>query len=150
VLVAHFDGACEPRNPGGWATYGYVLHRGPQEVARGLGVVGEGPAMSNNVAEYAAATHALERALDLRSPGEALRMVGDSKLVVEQMKGAWRIQEGRYAPLARSLRAFAAKVEDLTWVHVPRGQNALADALSKQAYAQRLALPRSPLGALLR
>lgn len=149
-VTAHFDGACMPTNPGGWATYGWVARRGGRTVREDLGVVGVGPAMSNNVAEYAAALAALTWLLALPEPPRDIEMVGDSKLVVEQMSGRWAIRAGRYVPLHRRLRQLVDGAEPkVAWRHVPRERNAEADALSKRAYHERERLPRSPLAALL-
>ena len=55
----HADGICEPRNPGGVAAWAYVLRLPSGERVEHSGVLGEGSAMSNHVAEYAALVEAL-------------------------------------------------------------------------------------------
>ncbi len=55
LMVVNIDGLCEPVNPGGIATYGYVIRdESGSLIAKKSGVVGKGAGMSNNVAEYAA------------------------------------------------------------------------------------------------
>ena len=49
-LTLHFDGACEPVNPGGIATYGWVLAVAGVSAATGHGVAAEGPGATNNLA----------------------------------------------------------------------------------------------------
>ena len=54
TIVVYVDGLCEPMNPGGTATYGYLIrNEAGRVIARKSGVVGKGSEMSNNVAEYA-------------------------------------------------------------------------------------------------
>ena len=46
-MVVYVDGLCEPVNPGGTATYGYVIrNEAGRVIARKSGVVGKGPEMS--------------------------------------------------------------------------------------------------------
>jgi hypothetical protein len=55
LIVVYIDGLCEPVNPGGTATYGFVIQDDSGTIfARRAGLVRKGPGMSNNVAEYAA------------------------------------------------------------------------------------------------
>jgi ribonuclease HI len=61
MIVVHIDGLCEPLNPGGTATFGYVIRDDSGSIlASKSGIVGKGPVKSNNVAEYAALCEALE------------------------------------------------------------------------------------------
>jgi probable phosphoglycerate mutase len=51
----------------------------------------------------------------------------DSKLVVEQMAGRWRVKHPSMIPLWR--RATSLRPAKVTWTWVPREQNKAADAL---------------------
>ena len=42
MITIYFDGLCRPRNPGGVATYGYVVYKDGKKVKSGSGVVGSG------------------------------------------------------------------------------------------------------------
>lgn len=55
-----FDGSCGPVNPGGTAAIGVLIKEDGKTVYENSEVVGEGPLMSNNVAEYAALLDGLE------------------------------------------------------------------------------------------
>jgi ribonuclease HI len=140
-LVAFCDGACEPINPGGTATWGFVIYDGHgAEVARGQGVVGAGPAMSNNVAEYAAVVAALDQILSAPPPpGSLVSLRGDSRLWVQQLRGEWRVLGGLYVETYRRALARLEEVRrrgvavDFAWV--PRAENGVADELSKAALA---------------
>jgi ribonuclease HI len=45
-----FDGACEPVNPGGIASWGYTVVENGKELMFANGVAGEGTGMTNNIA----------------------------------------------------------------------------------------------------
>jgi broad specificity phosphatase PhoE/ribonuclease HI len=91
---------------------------------------------SNNVAEYAGLLAGLEGALRLDpAPDVEVRM--DSKLVVEQMSGRWKIKHedmkrlaGECQSVVRRILAGGGRVR-YTWI--PREQNKAADALSNHA-----------------
>lgn len=135
--TANFDGACEPRNPGGWGGWGFVIHTpaGDELLAAG-GLLPKGPSMTNNVAEYTAALECVRAWIRLRAEHGLegpLALRGDSKLVVEQMCGRWRVKQGAYVAVYQELRGLLdSTLVDVSWTWIPREQNARADELSKQ------------------
>ncbi|MER6981127.1 reverse transcriptase-like protein, partial [Streptomyces carpinensis] len=95
------------------------------ETAQYLGVV------TNNVAEYRGLLAGLlaARALD---PTATVHVRMDSKLVVEQMTGRWKIKHPDLKPLAtQAARVFPP--ERVTYEWVPRERNKLADRLANEA-----------------
>ncbi len=91
---------------------------------------------TNNVAEYEALIRALG---DLKMFGERLKNMQvevrmDSELVVRQMQGAYKVKEPslkeRFGRIARMRLEHAP---NLTFVHIPREQNARADELVNEA-----------------
>jgi ribonuclease HI len=60
TYIAYFDGACEPVNPGGTASYGAVIIEDDETIWECSEVYGQGKLMSNNVAEYAGFIAVLE------------------------------------------------------------------------------------------
>ena len=52
MISIFFDGACEPVNPGGTASYGWVIKKDGKTILSGSGIVGSGEGMTNNVGEY--------------------------------------------------------------------------------------------------
>ncbi len=88
---------------------------------------------SNNVAEYRGLIAGLEAARDL-APGADVEARMDSKLVVEQMSGRWKIKHADMRRLALLARDVVAEIEDaggaVTFTWIPRAENADADALS--------------------
>ena len=132
--TAYFDGACEPKNPGGTVGWGFVIHdESGSELASGNGAIKASPRLTNNVAEYGAAIKAVLGYQRLGRPGP-LMLRGDSKLVVNQMIGAWRIKDGAYAKAAHKMRDLLETVEfEVIMEWVPREQNEEADRLSVEA-----------------
>ncbi|GAA4958085.1 bifunctional RNase H/acid phosphatase [Streptomonospora halophila] len=87
---------------------------------------------TNNVAEYRGLIAGLAAAQGL-DPAAAVEARMDSKLVVEQMSGRWRIKHAALRPLAEEARAKAAGFAAVSYVWVPRADNAHADALANEA-----------------
>jgi len=86
---------------------------------------------TNNVAEYNGFIIGLEEAKRLGVDDLEVRM--DSKLVVEQMRGVWKIKHPNMRPLALKAGALFASFPKRTITHVPREENGIADALSNRA-----------------
>jgi probable phosphoglycerate mutase len=86
---------------------------------------------TNNVAEYRGLLAGLRAAHEL-DPSAAVRVRMDSKLVVEQMTGRWKIKHPAMKPLA----AEAARVfppGQVTYEWIPRERNKHADRLANEA-----------------
>ena len=62
-----------------------------------------------------------------------MRLLLDSKLIVEQLAGRWRVKDAKLAPLHAAARATLAGFTRWTARHVPRAQNGAADALANEA-----------------
>ena len=86
---------------------------------------------TNNVAEYTALIIGLEAARQHDVQDLEIRM--DSKLVVEQMNGKWRIKHPGLKPLAIQAGALLALFPKRQLRHIPREQNGIADALANRA-----------------
>jgi probable phosphoglycerate mutase len=86
---------------------------------------------TNNFAEYSAVVFALEAAFEIDPSAEiVVRM--DSKLVVEQMSGRWKIKHPDMLSLgAKVQQLISGKNVEFVWI--PREQNVLADALANKA-----------------
>ncbi|GLX23372.1 bifunctional RNase H/acid phosphatase [Streptomyces lavendulae] len=86
---------------------------------------------TNNVAEYKGLIAGLKAAAEL-DPDAVVRVRMDSKLVVEQMSGRWKIKHPDMKPLA----AEAAKIlprGQVTYEWIPRERNKHADRLANEA-----------------
>jgi ribonuclease H / adenosylcobalamin/alpha-ribazole phosphatase len=86
---------------------------------------------TNNVAEYTGVVRALAFAGELGA--REVHLLLDSKLIVEQLAGRWRVKDAKLIPLNAQARRSLATFDRWTAAHVPRAQNALADALANEA-----------------
>ncbi|MCI0582753.1 MAG: ribonuclease HI family protein [Chloroflexi bacterium] len=87
---------------------------------------------TNNVAEYTGTLRAVALAAELGA--ERVELLLDSKLIVEQLAGRWRVKDAKLRPLwAEALRVLRGFPGGWTAAHVPRAQNSLADALANAA-----------------
>ena len=125
--ILYSDGASRG-NPG-LAGAGAVLldadGRVIAELTKFLGIT------TNNVAEYQGFIIGLEEARRRGVDDLDARM--DSMLVVEQMRGRWKIKHPNMKPLALKAGALFATFPTRSIAHVPREENAIADALSNRA-----------------
>ncbi|MDQ3981327.1 MAG: reverse transcriptase-like protein [Actinomycetota bacterium] len=94
------------------------------EVARGIGVT------TNNVAEYTALIEGLELAQEKGVSEIDVRL--DSKLVVFQVLGEWKIKNDTLRRLAAKAESLLRRFERKSLSYVPREQNAAADKLANQ------------------
>ncbi|QCU78315.1 reverse transcriptase-like protein [Citricoccus sp. SGAir0253] len=86
---------------------------------------------SNNVAEYSGLIAGLTMARDL-DPAARVHVKMDSKLVVEQMSGRWKIKHADMQKLAGEARAILPPSR-VTYEWIPRARNKDADLLSNEA-----------------
>ncbi len=86
---------------------------------------------TNNVAEYTGVVRALELARDLGA--SEVHLLLDSKLIVEQLAGRWRVKDAKLIPLWARARQTLGEFARWTAAHVPRAQNSVADALANEA-----------------
>lgn len=101
---------------------------------------------TNNVAEYSGLVAALTLAAAV-DPEARVEVRMDSKLVVEQMSGRWKIKDRRLAGIAaQATAAFAPARVSYTWI--PRLQNSHADRLANEAMDGRERTVRSALAGL--
>ncbi|MFJ9028627.1 bifunctional RNase H/acid phosphatase [Streptomyces sp. NPDC102274] len=127
-LIVEADGGSRG-NPGP-AGYGAVVLDGATgeplaEAAEYIGIA------TNNVAEYKGLIAGLKAAKAL-DPAAAVRVRMDSKLVVEQMSGRWKIKHPDMKPLAaEATRILPAGQVTFEWI--PRERNKHADRLANEA-----------------
>jgi ribonuclease HI len=144
MISIYFDGLCRPRNPGGVATYGYVIYRDGKKVKSGSGVIGSGVGMTNNVAEYSALKRAVEW-VSRHCVDDEIEIKGDSQLVVHQMNGTWQIKSETSKKFVPEIcRLLEGRKTRFIWI--PREQNTEADLLSNIAYGQISREPRDNAG----
>ena len=145
-LVVEADGGSRG-NPGN-AGYGAVVLDGVSgeviaERAESVGIA------SNNVAEYAGLLAGLSAARTI-DPGAEVTVRLDSKLLVEQMTGRWKIKAHDLRRLALEARDVAAELSaaggSVTYTWIPRAENSAADALANSAMdGQSVSWTRTPV-----
>jgi ribonuclease HI len=94
------------------------------EIARGLGVA------TNNQAEYTAVLEGLKRALELGATDVLVR--SDSRLLVEQLSGRFRVRNPTLQRLHKEVRDVARSFSRIGYQHVPRERNTEADRLANE------------------
>lgn len=122
-IIAYSDGGSRG-NPGPSAA-GYVL------MDLGETVIFEGGTFlgitTNNNAEYQAVYLALQKALELGTLVVDFRM--DSLLVVNQMNGVYKIKNADLVPINHRIRELVDRFERVSFTHVRREYNQLADGM---------------------
>ncbi|MBF6357120.1 bifunctional RNase H/acid phosphatase [Nocardia higoensis] len=126
-VIVEADGGARG-NPGP-AGYGAVVFDTDRTVlaerSAGLGIA------TNNVAEYRGLIAGLEAAAELGARTVDVRM--DSKLVVEQMSGRWKVKHPAMIPLAERAHRLVAGFDRVTFTWIPRERNKHADKLANEA-----------------
>ncbi|MGH3877720.1 MAG: bifunctional RNase H/acid phosphatase [Actinophytocola sp.] len=127
-VIVEADGGSRG-NPGP-AGYGAVVRDAPTgdvlvERAEGIGVA------TNNVAEYQGLLAGLRAAAELGADEVHVRM--DSKLVVEQMSGRWKIKHAALQPIALEAQKIARGFTTIRYEWIPRARNSHADRLANEA-----------------
>ncbi len=126
-VIVEADGGSRG-NPGP-AAYGALV----RDADTGLVIAERGESIgtaTNNVAEYRGLIAGLELVRE-HAPDAEVEVRMDSKLVVEQMAGRWKIKHADMKPLA--LQAQRLVSGPVTWTWVPRASNKAADALVNEA-----------------
>jgi ribonuclease HI len=126
-LIVNVDGGARG-NPGP-AAIGVVVQSGDGELLeeRGerIGVA------TNNVAEYRALLRGIELAAGHRA--SEVELVGDSELIVRQVKGEYKVKDATMRQLHAEVKRALQPFERWTIRHVRREQNAEADRLVNDA-----------------
>lgn len=132
MLILHADGGCQP-NPGD-GTYGVVAIENGSRIYTCSQQIGYA---TNNIAEWRGAIAALEYALAGEWREVELRM--DSRMVVMQLNGRWKVKHPGLKPLAAKGAAVLAKLRErgtrvvVNWIG--REYNAEADKAAGEARA---------------
>ncbi|KAJ3417088.1 hypothetical protein HDV05_006947 [Chytridiales sp. JEL 0842] len=146
LIQLFFDGSAQP-NPGkgGWG-----VHIPPcSDFPSGVSLSGPIPGtVSNNVAEYIAVIQGLHNLHNLlnhvprggsRYPKPTIEILGDSQLVIEQLKGNYQVRSGRLKMYHKIAKDFLGSpgynlcVESVVLRHVDRSLNKVADGLTQYA-----------------
>jgi ribonuclease HI len=139
-ITLHFDGACEPINPGGWMVWAWILQLDGAPLGQGACIREPQHDNTNNVAEWFALGAGLKELMQFRNQSESLQKMpllirGDSQLVIKQLNGEWAVNKQR---LRDCRQRCIAMLRDHCWKAewVQRDQNAAADALGRAKYLE--------------
>ncbi len=88
---------------------------------------------TNNYAEYKAAIEAFRKLKDLGKSRESIELLADSKLLIEQIKGNWKVKHPNIKPLFAELKNLVSGFKEVSFRHIARDKNKKADALANRA-----------------
>ncbi len=128
-LIIYTDGACRG-NPGK-ASYGFTVSDGQGKLiyqeGKYIGIT------TNNVAEYTAVLESLKWIKENMENNPGLEYYADSKLVVEQLSGRFKVKSPHLKLIIEKIRGLALGFEGILFTHIPREQNIAADKLANLA-----------------
>lgn len=130
-LTIYTDGASRG-NPG-LASYGYAIFNEDGSVAyeegQAIGIA------TNNVAEYTAVLESMQRVKKEFASNLPVELYyrADSKLAVEQLSGRYKIKNEILRGIIHKIKALELQVGSVTYTHIPREQNKIADRLANIA-----------------
>ena len=135
MIVLYFDGLCLPRNPRGIACYAFVIYRNGEKIGYGSGLAAKpwSDRATNNVAEYMGLLKGLEW-LTKREVIDEIRVRGDSKLIIMQMKGVYRVKSKKLKGLHEKCKILERSFRKVHYEWIPRSQNEEADSLARREY----------------
>lgn len=136
-LIVEADGGSRG-NPGVAAGGSLVIDSATGEVLAEMGVYCG--ITTNNVAEYSGMIAGIRRAIAI-DPTAVLHVRLDSKLVVEQMSGRWKIKHPGMAELAAQAREILTGTP-VSFEWIPREKNTRADKLANESMDKRLSFER--------
>ncbi len=129
-IQCHFDGSCKPRNPGPVLGYGATVDIDGKRTWSFADSFRFKQNQSCNVAEYIALRELLIYLAERRFFESPILVKGDSKLVIEQMAGRYKIRAGMYRETAWECLKLKKKFKNITFKWIPREHNSEADSLS--------------------
>jgi ribonuclease HI/ADP-ribose pyrophosphatase YjhB (NUDIX family) len=131
-IILYTDGGSRG-NPGPSASGFVVVDANEQVVAEGGAFLG---ISTNNVAEYQAVYLGLEKALELGAQNVDIRL--DSQLVANQMNGIYRVKHNELLPIHARVRELILRFHKVTFTHVLREYNQLADGVVNKILDQHV------------
>jgi ribonuclease HI len=126
-LIVNFDGGARG-NPGAAAIAAVVSTASGEVVDEQSASIG---VATNNAAEYRALLLAIELARELGAT--SLELVGDSELIVRQVRGEYKVKDAGLRPLHAAVTEALRGFDRWSIRNVPRDENAAADALVNEA-----------------
>ena len=85
----------------------------------------------NNMAEYEACTLRIQAAIDFNI--KLLKVYGESALVIHQLRKEWETKDHKLIPYQAYIKKLTEFFDDISFHHIPREENQMADALATLA-----------------
>ena len=126
-LIVHVDGGARG-NPGPAAAACVITTPEGEVVDEQARLLGSA---TNNVAEYRALLLGVARARELGA--QDVEVVGDSELIAQQVRGAYKVKNAALRELHAEAMAALRQLDHWSIETVPRERNARADALVNAA-----------------
>jgi ribonuclease HI len=126
-VIVNVDGGSRG-NPGPAGIAAVATDPSGEVLAERSKTIGEA---TNNVAEYRALLLGIDLAKELDA--DAIEFVGDSKLIVEQVKGNWKVKQEHLRPLHTKVKDGMRDLPKWSIRHVKRDENTRADDLLNEA-----------------
>jgi ribonuclease HI len=126
-VVVNVDGGSRG-NPGPAAIAAVVTDPAGDVLAERAETIGEA---TNNVAEYRALLLGIDLAKEVGA--DEVELIGDSMLIVEQVRGKWKVKQEHLRPLHTKVRDALRDLGSWSIRHVKRGENERADELLNDA-----------------
>jgi ribonuclease HI len=127
VWLVHIDGA-SLGNPGPSGAGMVAVDEHGNELWQDRVYLG---VMTNNMAEYEALVHTLQKAKD--GSVDSLTVYTDSLLVANQIRGIYKVKDSNLQSYVRKALELARNIGHFEIHHIPREQNRVADHLAKEA-----------------
>lgn len=126
-VTINVDGASRG-NPGP-SGIGYCIHDNTGQIVERNGeFIGFA---TSRLAEYCAMRKGVERAIELGY--KTVRFISDSLMVVNQLNGIFNVKNQDIIPVYKDIQTKLTEFEAVSFVHVPRSQNAVADSEANDA-----------------
>lgn len=133
-LIIYTDGASRG-NPG-LAAYGFIIYKSDGKLlykqGKCIGIT------TNNIAEYTAVLEALKYVKDNSSESDnKVTVYLDSLLVTQQLSGKYKIKNSGLKPYYEKIKSMENIFTDISYIHIPRTKNKLADRIANLALDSR-------------
>lgn len=126
-VIVYVDGASRG-NPGPSGIGYQIIDTDGHTIERGGEFIGFA---TSRVAEYYAMRNGIERALKLGI--KSARFVSDSLMVVNQLTGIFTVKNQDILPIYNSIEKLLENFESVSFTHVPRSENQIADHEANEA-----------------
>jgi ribonuclease HI len=126
-LIVNVDGGSRG-NPGPAGIAAVATDPSGEVLAERSDTIGEA---TNNVAEYRALLLGIELAKELGA--DEVEFVGDSMLIIEQVRGKWKVKQEHLRPLHTKAKDALRELPSWSIRHVKRDENTRADELLNDA-----------------